>query len=398
MKFNLKNGKANNLINLQSILFLFIFIFLLTWQPIYAAEEDRNIEANYFYISACPSCHDTEKYLADVSDRCSPKLNAKEIRLTINKFNTAENENLNLLQSYFKKYNVPEKDQDLPIVFFGNRYIAGEKAIKSRLEKELLSMEPEVADFKVVKWGSNAAVEKFNGFKAISTFLVGFGNGLTPCSLSMLLFFISLLIARNVSIIKMGLLYCAGKFITYFFLGTMLFKTLGSINTGWLDNAVKVVMLTAILVFVCLNAMDFIAAKTERYDKVKLQLPTGLRGFNHKWIKVVSGIDNPVTLVCIAFLLGIITSVGEFLCTGQIYLTTILYVLHSQRDLNPKALLYFLEYNTAFITPLLIITFIIHKGREVFDISEFIRRNMHYIKLINIFVFIALGLFLLFSL
>ncbi len=156
-------------------------------------------------------------------------------------------------------------------------------------------------------------------------------------------------------------------------------------------------MLAAILIFIVFNAMDFFAAKSQSYDRIKLQLPSGIRGLNHRWIKLASGIDNPAALSWFSFFLGSATSVGEFLCTGQIYLTTILYVLHSQTVLNVRAFLYFIEYNAAFITPLLIISFLIFKGKEVFDVSEFIRSKMHYIKLINIIIFIALGLFVIFS-
>lgn len=385
-----------------SFFFVFILIFMFIWQPAYAAssssEKACSIKLSYFYISACSSCHDAELYLDGVSDRVTPKLKAKNITLLINKYNTAENENLNLLQTYLKKCNVPEKEKDIPIVFFGKTYIAGDKAIKARLEKELLITEPDTSLNQDVKSDKSATLDLFNGFKVFSTFMVGFANGLTPCSLSMLLFFISLLIAREANVIKMGLLYCAGKFVTYFLLGTMLFETLSRINVSYLNIIVKVIMLAAIFIFICLNAMDFISAKAENYDKIKLQLPVKLRGFNHKWIKAVTKIDNPTSLTGFSFFLGIITSIGEFLCTGQIYLTTILYVLHSQAALNGRAMLYFLEYNVAFVTPLLIIALIIYKGKEVFDVSEFIRRNMHYIKLINIIIFIALGLFLIFRL
>ncbi|WP_027629989.1 hypothetical protein [Ruminiclostridium cellobioparum] len=56
----------------------------------------------------------------------------------------------------------------------------------------------------VVKSDSNEAFQHFSSFRALSTFAVGFANGLTPCSLSMLLFFISLLLARDINAIKMG--------------------------------------------------------------------------------------------------------------------------------------------------------------------------------------------------
>ncbi|EMS70700.1 cytochrome c biogenesis CcdA family protein [Ruminiclostridium cellobioparum] len=384
---------------LRLCFYLLLSLFTFLRQPVYAEAGSKTVKVSYFYISACSSCHDTEEYLAGVSDRCSSVLKEKNINLLIYKYNTAEGENLNLLETYLKEYDVPEKEKDLPVVFFGETYISGEKAIKARFEKELLDLKPGALKVPgVVKSDSNEAFQHFSSFRALSTFAVGFANGLTPCSLSMLLFFISLLLARDINVIKLGLLYCAGKFVTYLLLGTLLFKTLGSINTGWLGSVVKILMLAAVAIFICLNAMDFAAAKSERYDRIRLQLPARIRGLNHKWIKVAAKVDNPAALLWISLLLGILTSIGEFLCTGQIYLTTILYVLHSNTELNIRAFLYFIEYNLAFIAPLAIITLVVFKGRELLDVSEFIRKNMHYIKLVNIIVFLLLGLFLFFNL
>lgn len=398
MNYSYGRRKAFNIISKYNLLFLFALLVFVIQQTGPVMAKESKVEVNYFYISVCSSCHDTEKFLAELSDKCYPKIKEKNEELLIYKYNTAEKENLNILKKYFEAYRVPEKDQSLPIVFFGESYIVGEKEIKLRLEKELISSEPGSLVQKDEIASKNAVLEDFNGFKVVSSFFVGFVNGLTPCSLSMLLFFISLLLARNINIIRMGLLYCGGKFLTYFFLGTLLFKTLGNINTEWLNDIIKFIMLAAIIVFVFLNAIDYLAAKGERYDKIKLQLPVRLRGLNHKWIKKISKIDSPASLLLFSFLLGIATSIGEFLCTGQIYLTTILYVLHGQTDLNVKALLYFLEYNIAFITPLLLITFVIYRGKAILDVSEFIRRNMHIIKLVNIIIFLALGVFLILTL
>ncbi len=375
---------------------LLLLLITSAWRPAYASGNADAVEMNYFYISVCASCHDVEEYLNGVSDQCSPKLKAQNRKLRIYRYNTAEGENINLLKRFYAAYHVPEKDQSLPVVFFGNTWLAGEKEIKRRLAEELPAAESGSPVGKNDGADKKSAFEDFYGLKPLSSFTAGFVNGLTPCSLSMLLFFISMLLARKIHIMKMGLLYCAGKFLAYFLLGMVFFKMLGGIHAVWLESAVKIVMLAAIAVFIFLNAMDFLAARREKYERIKLQLPSKLRGFNHQWIKTVSAADSPGALAAFSFLLGIGTSVGEFLCTGQIYLTTILYVLHHQTALNSRALLYFLEYSLAFVTPLLIITFIVSRGKELLDVSEFIRKNMHRIKLINIFVFLLFGLYLLF--
>lgn len=389
-------SKAFGRFNIQITLVLCMILFVFIGQPLPVSAKEQKIEVNYFYISVCSSCRDVDEYLAGVWDRFNVQYKSRGKSLSIQKYNTANEDNLNVLEKFFEAYRVPEKDRIVPIVFFGKSYISGESQIKERFEKEL----PYAESGSLVQDESNGTknnvLDKFNSFKVVSPLLVGFANGLTPCSLSMLLFFISLLIARNANIIKTGIFYCAGKFLTYFLLGTFFYGTLGSIRTNWLEPAVKIVMLTAVVIFIILNAMDFLAAKNGKYDRIKLQLPVRLRGLNHKWIKMILKVDKPSALIGFSCLLGVATSVGEFLCTGQIYLTTILYVLHSQAGFSLKALFFFLEYNIAFITPLLIITLILHKGKEILDVSELIRRNMHIIKLINIIMFLALGLFLIF--
>lgn len=62
------------------------------------------------------------------------------------------------------------------------------------------------------------------------------------------------------------------------------------------------------------------AAKHENYGKIKLQLPTALKKINHGWIKRISGLENAWLLLLVSFALGVFISVGEFLCTGQIFL------------------------------------------------------------------------------
>jgi cytochrome c biogenesis protein CcdA len=95
-------------------------------------------------------------------------------------------------------------------------------------------------------------------------------------------------------------------------------------------------------------------------------------------------------------LLGLIVSIGDFLCTGQIYLATILYVMQSSNGLDVRAVLTFLGYGVAFVTPLLVLTFLVHRGREVFDVSEWVRRHMPAIKLVNACFFVLFGIWVVF--
>lgn len=72
-------------------------------------------------------------------------------------------------------------------------------------------------------------------------------------------------------------------------------------------------------------------------------------------------------------------------------MATIVSVLQRSQTLNMHAVIYFLIYGLAFVLPLILITIIIHKGRGIFDVSEWIREKMPMIKLINAIAFILFG-------
>lgn len=86
---------------------------------------------------------------------------------------------------------------------------------------------------------------------------------------------------------------------------------------------------------------------------------------------------------------------GEFLCTGQIYLATIIAILHTEEFLSVNALIYFIVYNIALIIPLIIISFIIYKTKGVFETSEMIRVKMPYIKLANSVLLLVIGILII---
>jgi cytochrome c biogenesis protein CcdA len=233
----------------------------------------------------------------------------------------------------------------------------------------------------------------------VNTALAGLVNGLNPCSLSMLLFLISLLLAKeNINILKPGLFFIAGKFISYLIIGTVLFSVMSSNNMSTYEIIVKLFMGTFIIIVAGLNIFDFFALKKEKYGDVKNQLPSGLRKWNHKVIEKFNNKTGIMSMSIGALILGLIVSAGEFLCTGQVYVATIVYMLKNEQALSLKAFSYLITYSLAFIIPILIIIFILHKTRNIMNISEKIRKNMPVIKLLTAFILIILGILVVFFL
>ena len=85
------------------------------------------------------------------------------------------------------------------------------------------------------------------------------------------------------------------------------------------------------------------------------------------------------------------------MCTGQIYLMTIITVIQYINQFDIRAFLFLIIYNFALIMPIFVIVIFINKGRSVFQMSEHIRQNMPKIKIINSIILIAIAIFMIIS-
>lgn len=369
----------------------FVMALLLVFNSSVIAADDE-VTVIYFYSSTCTTCHKLMPFFDSLNERYN--------NLKIIKYNIIDVKNKMVLDKYNMLYGVGEDDEGIvPIVFIGNQYFAREKNIRSNLENEILNknrVETIIVDNSEVT--SDINLNRFLDLKVLSIFFTGLINGINPCSMSMLIFFLSILVVvKKIDVLKIGISFCVGKFLMYFLLGTAFYKLLGKFNHSVYNIIVKPISLAIIIVFVLLNLQDFFSARNEKYNKIKLQLPLKLRKLNHSLIKKVSSLTNPKYMMLFAFALGSIICFGEFLCTGQVYLATIITVLQSNQNLNIKALSYLLLYDFAFIIPLLLITYIIYRGKEIFQVSEVIREKLSWIKLINVFVFLYFGVLIVLS-
>ncbi|KPU42399.1 cytochrome C biogenesis protein transmembrane region [Oxobacter pfennigii] len=353
----------------------------------------------YFYVSPCSSCEEVNAYMQNLNEEYETNVNGTKItsKVLITKLNVGQMVNLQLAQKYFEEYKVPENAQKVPIVFIGDAFLSGENNIKSQLENKIIDgygLKTKLLN----DMGEEKLLETFSGYEASGVLLTGLINGFNPCALSMMLFFISMIAIRGLNVLKLGLAYITGKFIAYFLIGTLFFNIFIKSSSIWFDSIqsiIKIILIIVALIFTILNLRDYFAAKDENYEKIKLQLPVFLRRLNHSWIKKITSIENSGILIFVCFGLGLLISVGEFLCVGQVYLATIIYIMRTSLSFNLKAVMYFIIYGIALIIPLLILTFTVHKGREVFDLSDILRQKMHIIKLVNALFFLAFSIVVL---
>jgi len=357
--------------------------------------EDIQTTILYFYVETCKDCEGVSEILDSIKEQYPVEFENEGVNtyVKVKKFNIGEPESLQLVKKYFEVYDVPEKDQSVPIIFIGDTYLSGIGVIRQELIQKIKGGEGiGTIDLSMETGNDIYPSVSLDGYHITGVLMAGLVNGLNPCSLSMLLFFLSLLVAKGKNVLKMGFAFCLGKFLAYLLLGTLFFNIFIKFQAAWFSTVVKAIILIVVFFIIVMNLGDYYSAKHEKYDKIRLQLPAILRKYNHNWIKKLSSIENGRLLFTGCFVLGIVISIGEFLCTGQIYLATILYVMRNSSTFNLHAFSYFILYALAFITPLLIVTCVIYKGREVFDVSDVIRERMPIIKLINAVLFFIFGL------
>ena len=359
----------------------------------------------YFYVSPCSSCESVSEYLDTLDDTYTVDGKGREqlSELSIVKINYSDHDNFTLCAKYFLAYRVPANKQAAPIVLIGDAYLQGEDDIRNELQGMITAgygLTTKMPEEILQQSGKPEPTQDYlSDYQAAGVFVTGLINGFNPCSLAILLFFLSMLVAKKENVLKLGFSFIAGKFITYISLGTLLYGIFSKVGGDWYNSAalvIKIILLAIAIFLVIMFIRDYFVAKNEAYDKVKMQLPTRLRRFNHGIIKKISKVENNSLLMPICFGLGVFISVGEFLCTGQMYLATIIFVLRNSETISVNAITYFLIYGIAFIIPLVGITLLIHKGKEVFDISEMVRGKLHIIKLVNAFIFLLFALIVLF--
>lgn len=360
--------------------------------------KTNDTELIYFYMPSCEDCRKAEKVLAELPGTIKLEQDGKLIHSNVKivKLNAGEEKNLALLKARFEYLKVPVEDQQVPIVFLGNTWFSGAAHIQANLETAVLNGQG-TGTVKILTDENQSADSGVLSF--LSVFLTGLLNGINPCSLSMLIFFFSVLAANeNIKLFTAGLSFIAGKFLAFILLGTLLYQLFLEVNIHWFQTVSKIILICIGTALIILNMRDYFAAKSEKYNKILLQLPEKLRKFDHGLIRAVSAINNNKVLIPVCFILGMLIAAGEFLCTGQIYLATI--VLMLQRNPYPdfSVVFSFVLYGIAFVFPLFIITVILSRGRAVFEVSEAVREKMPLIKLFNalfflIFIILVIAVF-----
>jgi hypothetical protein len=140
-----------------------------------------------------------------------------------------------------------------------------------------------------------------------------------------------------------------------------------------------------------LSIRDGILCLMGRMKEMTLQLPALLKAQIHKVIREGT---RHTRFVVAAFVVGVLISVLELACTGQVYLPTILFVLETS-SAKADAISRLAIYNFAFVSPLVVIFALAYGGMRSDALVKFMQKHVALVKFATAILFFLL--FLIFA-
>lgn len=381
----------------QAIIILFILCLYSAFN-VEGKGNEKELDVTYFYINVCPSCQEAR----DRIDKLYEEARERNINLNIRSYNIYVKGIATFLKDFYQVYEVPSKMQEVPIMFVGSAYYQGEKAIEEGLRQALGQVEQgaEISSaYERVRSNQRSTKQvpkdsELVTMSSLKVMAVGFINGLNPCSLSMLLFLLSLVLVQRKKAISLGSGFILGKFFTYLILGTLLYQYLGKVDMKIYGPVVKGAFFIFILLVAGANIYDFWVSKQQRYEKIRNQLPTKIRGWCHGSIKKMSSSSVAFSLL-IGFILGCLISVTEFLCTGQLFIVSIIYGIQNKGMMQGKAFYYLITYTLFFMMPLIIVMIAVLKTQKLMKMTDLLRERLPLIKLLTAIALLVMGVAML---
>jgi cytochrome c biogenesis protein CcdA/glutaredoxin len=350
------------------------------------------IFAGYFYQTGCDVCSRVE---ADLN-----YLKTQYPQLQVVEFNIYDYTDMAAWMTERVGY---EGDFHTPALFIGDHLLIGEEILPETIAPILESYQDSGSEAFWLNYnaadGQQSVIDRFKNMGWLAVVAAGLIDGINPCAFATLIFFVSYLTLsgrKGKEVLLVGGGFTLGVFLAYLAVGLGLYQILDLVG-GTLDIISKVVYgLTGVfcLVLAVLSFIDYRKAKQGGTSDMMLKLPEPLRKRINATIRKGRSSRN---YIAGAFVAGMLVSLLELACTGQVYLPTIIFV-SSIPELRLQAILYLVIYNLLFILPLVVIFVLVYYGTTSKDLTKFLQERAALVKFLMGIVFVALGSWLLISL
>jgi cytochrome c biogenesis protein CcdA len=356
------------------------------------------VTADYYFSPGCRSCRELlERRLPSIEARLGLAVEVREL-------NVLDPEVYSEYLSRLEALGVEERVY--PALVVDEVVLQGEREITDGLPELLeraahkgarLGLDSADRSPRKTETGESGAGEGASSFEALQSRLTvfpvlaaGLLDGINPCAFTTLIFLLSALAVAGRSrreVLWIGLFFTLAVFVTYLAVGFGFFQVLRAAAVfPLIARAIRWALVAALLVFASLSLYDYISIRAGRTDRVVLQLPRAVKRRIHRDIKQRA---RSAALITTSLVLGVLVSIFELACTGQVYLPTIVYVLRVKGE--GAALPYLLLYNLGFVMPLLAVFAASYWGVSSRAVTAFFQRSAGFVKLSLAALFLGLA-------
>jgi len=369
------------------------------WIPHAPTEEEKNSQkilyGAFIYRQGCLECEgkkaELEEWVSKFPD------------LRIGTFDSTKDENKTIDEALCQIYHVPESKRGTSVkLYIGEDYILGDdfryelfEKLVSKYHRKGAPPPWEKVTQEALKNGEQRIIDRFKKFSLSAVLIAGFIDGINPCAFATIIFLISYLTfigKKSREILLYGIIFTFGVFIAYLLAGMGLMAGLRQLSgfpliTRW------IYLVIAIFAFALgiISLYDYILFRRGQMAKWKLQLPLALKKRVHKIIR--EGAQSKRAGFLGTFALGFIIAGTEVICTGQVYLPTIGYIMTIPK-LRVHAFFNLLLYNIMFIIPLVGVFVAVFFGVTSEKMALVTKGHTGTVKLLTAILFIGLGVFL----
>ncbi len=378
---------------LQAIQIILLFTIAAFTQPASPSDSTKKMVVHFFGSSHCGECNTIKnEILKPLAEKYPDRLNIRT--------HDIENEQaFQLMMKMEEQYNVTESSPqelflpDTALLGFEQIMTDGERMIEDYFQSPKLRGNNEVT----VDSSSfqEDLRERFQSFTFIGILAAGLVDGVNPCAVATMIFLISFLATqkrKRSEILAIGISFTAAVYVTYLLLGIGAFNALTMLEQyHWVSQVVRWSAVGLAGIIAGLSFRDAISFKqTGKTDSIKLQLPKPIKMRIHR---VISGNLKSSQLVTGAMITGFLVTLLEAVCTGQVYLPTII-LMTKNAETAVTGWLYLLFYNFLFVLPLLVVMILAYFGLTWNRLAKTAQKNLSGIKVLLGIVMIALAVFL----
>ena len=300
--------------------------------------EPPPVVIDYFYQAGCADC-------ARVKHQVLPELDARyEGFLVINWYDVNSLSNTVRLVAYQEALAIKQNEPvmmvvDYQYVFNGFDVIATgllarvDQCIAERLAPGWVAPKP--LKLPVTRQnGIKLAETRLESFKWPVVAFAGLCDGINPCAIGSLVFFMSMLAVSGVKgrgLLLMGVPFCLASFVTYTAIGLGLLHLIHGLSAfEKLRAGVEIGMIAILAVLAVLSFRDAFKYRVSgNAGDVTLQLPDR---FKLKIHEIMRKELKTRTLITAGLIIGLTVTVIESVCTGQVYIPTMVMVIKSSSD------------------------------------------------------------------